>query len=234
MSERVYFFGCWERSGHFLWEPNGTHASQRTSDIPWRNLDQALCPGYREGAYTPEADQVEGQAALHHQGGWTALAWWDRSVDTRFGCNAVLIAEGTWTSEEMLRIGRERFPSIMRRFAYRITTVSRPTELVHWDARCGGCGGAGRGSSLPGGWQADPPGWFRRGARLACGPGCAVVAAKSSAEAPTPNEGPGAEPQPSTADVCVCPDRPRYFAGYAPVACSKCGLRPPEERGSHG
>lgn len=88
--------------------------------------DAALCPGPRE-RWTNTVwceDQHEGLAALHHKDGWTALAWWDRSVDKRHNSNSVLIAEGTFTADEMLDMGRRHFPTVMGRFTYDIRVVA--------------------------------------------------------------------------------------------------------------
>jgi hypothetical protein len=91
---KVFYFGCWDAIGHFLWTPSGV--SVPLSTTPWGNaVDTGLCPGKRDrrGEVACE-NQREGEAALHHLDGWTALAFWDRSVDTRHGSNSAFLAEG--------------------------------------------------------------------------------------------------------------------------------------------
>ena len=65
-------------------------------------------------------NQAEGKAALHYKGGWTALAFWDRSVDSRPGSNSVFLAEGTHQFEDMVVLAQQSFPSIMQRFKFKI------------------------------------------------------------------------------------------------------------------
>lgn len=122
----VLFFGCWSAPGHFLVNEDGHNVWQpQTIGLPWTKLDGVLTPGRRdERSYggIPIDEQIEGWAALHHKDGWTALAWWDRSVDKRHGSNAVLFAKGTHTVKEMLALGRRWYPRVFNRFTYTITT----------------------------------------------------------------------------------------------------------------
>ena len=119
-AETVYFFGCWNgRAGHYLFDPRG--ASYRHNGlIPWTNIDGSLCYGADEKGDADIHRQVEGEAKLHHLDDWTALAWWDRSVDARYGSNAALFAKGTHTFDDMIHIMRNWFPSIMARFKYMV------------------------------------------------------------------------------------------------------------------
>lgn len=128
----AYFFGCGNgRLGHYLWRPSGVRYEmiRHQGVLPWACIDGALCPGKRPPRsrlyavvdnYVENDEQVEGWAALHHLDGWTALAWWDRSVDTRNGSNAALFAPGTLDVEQVLSAGRTHFPSFMSRMTYRI------------------------------------------------------------------------------------------------------------------
>lgn len=113
---KVFYFGCWDAIGHCLWTPKGTSVS--TSETPWGNaVDGGLCPGKRDrrGEVAP-ADQREGHAALHHRDGWTALAFWDRSVDKRPNSNSAFLAEGTLMLPEMMTLAWASFPRIMDQF----------------------------------------------------------------------------------------------------------------------
>lgn len=115
---KVYYFGCWTTIGHFLWTPNAD--SVPLSAVPWGNaVDTGLCPGKRDRRGEVACDdQWEGHAALHHLDGWTALAFWDRSVDTRHGSNSVFIAEGTLSLADMIVVARDAFPALMARFTF--------------------------------------------------------------------------------------------------------------------
>jgi hypothetical protein len=123
---KVFYFGCWDAIGHFLWTPSG--GSVPLSTTPWGNaVDSGLCPGKRDrhGEVACE-DQREGQAALHHLDGWTALAFWDRSVDKRHGSSSAFIAEVTLTLPEMMALAWSSFPAVMARLkvAIRVDGVS--------------------------------------------------------------------------------------------------------------
>jgi len=95
--------------------------------IPWSMVDSVLCPGVRQKRHVdnlgdvPMHRQVEGQYALHHRDGWTALAWWDRSGRDGFWSNSALFAPGRLSADEMLALGRAQFPTVMERMKYEFT-----------------------------------------------------------------------------------------------------------------
>ena len=115
---RVYYFGCIEHAGHYMWLP-GPSSEYRGDFLrtnPWGyEIDGGLCPAGKE---------VEGQALLHHKDGWTALSFWDRSVDHRGKCNSSFLAEGKHSFDEMLAIAREHFPSVIARFKFPIVDAA--------------------------------------------------------------------------------------------------------------
>lgn len=118
----VYFFGCWNGSvGHYMHTPGGGTVYEKTA-TPWGfSVDSSLAPR-GPNSTRDRREEIEGHAALHYKEGWTALAWWDRSVDTRGACNAGLYAKGRFDEADMLELGRRYFPKIMSRFGYTITT----------------------------------------------------------------------------------------------------------------
>lgn len=120
LMNEVYFFGCWNDSfGHYLWRINkqlNRYESIRHEHVlPWPKIDGTLTP---PTLFTEQ--EHEGNAALHHHDGWTALAWWDRSVDKRHNSNAALFTSGTYDAATMLELGRKHFPSCMARMTYEI------------------------------------------------------------------------------------------------------------------
>ena len=121
-NQEIYFFGCENgQAGHYLWSVGMNRCWDLIEKLPWGwSIDAKLAPATPEGN-TGRAE-IEGHAALHHKDGWSVLAWWDRSVDKRYGSNAGLHARGTFTAEEMLALGRKYFPAVMSRFTYEITT----------------------------------------------------------------------------------------------------------------
>jgi len=114
---RMFYFGPWDRAGHFLHDERGNSVlGEQRSGFPWdestssHGVDCQLQPGcyLRDGRWKHGAE-IEGQALIHHKDGWTALSFWDRSVDTRGACNSTYFAEGTFTFDEMVAMAKERF-----------------------------------------------------------------------------------------------------------------------------
>lgn len=122
MSAPLYF-GCWGDTGHSLWN---THARMVRELHPWgvgsSGLDGTLAPTdppLRRGSLRRD-EMDEGIAALIHKDDWTALAFWDRSVDRRGGSNSVFLLPGTLTFDEATRAAREAFPRVWERFSFEV------------------------------------------------------------------------------------------------------------------
>ncbi len=110
----MYYFGCSNhRVGHYLWE-SGSDACEPV--CPVGPIDTVYCP--------KNCNQKEGAAALVIKDGYTILAFWDRSKDTRHGSNAAFIERGTHTIGEMISLAKEKFPLIMQRFKFPIVLES--------------------------------------------------------------------------------------------------------------
>lgn len=113
---KAYYWGCISgiEKGHYLWRPGMRYASREIGELPegWQ--------GFLDGGLCPKEQQIEGQALLHHLDGWTALAFWDRSMDTRPGSNSLFLAQGTFEFEQMLMIAEIHFPVIKSRFKFSI------------------------------------------------------------------------------------------------------------------
>lgn len=109
-----FYFGCWDRPGHFLFLPNGwqAHGSNVPKDFPCR--DGALDGGF----LPPNLPQNEGRASLWHVSGWTILTFWDRSVDSRTGCCSAFVMRGDLTFEQAVATSRNVFPGIWKRFTF--------------------------------------------------------------------------------------------------------------------
>lgn len=127
----MFYNGCWGNVGHYLFSEDGSSKLAAIGPFKRGELDCCLCPGYaplgasyavRKASERPRA-QVEGEAKLTHRDGWTALAFWDRSVDKRGNSNSCFVIEGTHTFEEMIELARARFPRVMERFKFEIRIV---------------------------------------------------------------------------------------------------------------
>ena len=126
----MFYFGPWDRAGHFLVDENGNgiYGSDRGT-LPWvqGQMDGALQPHFRDCAKNNSyrdrfcncSSGEQGVALVHHKGGWTAMAFWDRSVDNRGASNSVYLAEGIFTFDEMVELAKTRF-------AYRWNKMSFP------------------------------------------------------------------------------------------------------------
>lgn len=110
----AYFYGAREAPGHYLWTPRGREVDPRAGLVPWSHaeLDGRLQP--------PDPAQPEGVASLHHRGGWTALAFWDRSSDRRLGSCACFAVRGEHVFDEAARLAREAFPWVWSRFRFEV------------------------------------------------------------------------------------------------------------------
>ena len=104
---KVYYFGCFDEVGHYLYYPDGRSVYERDA-TPWS------WPAI-DGSLAPEGQQVQGLALLHKKDGWTAIAFWDRTFDSRGNSNSAFLAEGDFTFEEMLELAKKYFPAQVKR-----------------------------------------------------------------------------------------------------------------------
>jgi len=109
----VFYFGCIREVGHYVHDVWG-HRRYSDVDHPWCGaLDAKLTP--------QEKRQVEGLAVLHHSGDWTAIGFWDRTVDKRSGANsAFLINRKDLSFEQAVELSRRAFPNVWARFPFEV------------------------------------------------------------------------------------------------------------------
>jgi hypothetical protein len=121
MPARIFYFGCVGQPGHYLWSENLRHVYE-PHECPWRDfeLDGKLCP---------KGIEHQGVAKLTYKEGWTALAFWDRTVDKRGGCNSAFLLNGTLTFEQACQTAKHLMPSIWNRFPYGIIADEPVTPL---------------------------------------------------------------------------------------------------------
>jgi hypothetical protein len=130
---KMFYFGPWDSPGHYIVNESGRSMyGDKLGTLPWREheLDGALQPHFANCAKRNHSDRrsycncpcgQEGPALVHHKDGWTALAFWDRSVDTRGACNSVYMAEGTFTFDEMVALAKARFAVRWSKMAFQVT-----------------------------------------------------------------------------------------------------------------
>src|ERR1700756_3383092 len=124
----MFYFGPWDTAGHFLNSEGGRWVPERErGTFPWNEnsssngIDCQLQPGCHlvDGRWR-HGKEIEGEALLHHRSGWTALSFWDRTIDTRGGCNSTYFAEGTFTFDEMVAMAKERFAERWNRMKFEV------------------------------------------------------------------------------------------------------------------
>lgn len=132
----VLYFGPLKESGHFLFYENGEQVSpHRLADTitPWgREIDGTLQPGMilwrdhwiNESSRGGRSWQY-GEAVIHHKEGWTALSFWDSTIDTRPGCSSTYLAQGTFTFEQMVELAKERFAERWGKMKFEVRLVQK-------------------------------------------------------------------------------------------------------------
>jgi hypothetical protein len=99
----IYFSGCWEKLGHFVYLPNGKQVMRNTT-WPWTFLDAKILQPREHGA-----------AWLTHKLGWTAMGIGDMSVDKRPGSNSTFAIRGTYDFSQALYLVQSAFPHVIAR-----------------------------------------------------------------------------------------------------------------------
>lgn len=129
----MFYFGPWDQAGHHFHGENGYLHHSAFDCCPWQpfsgtsGIDCQLQPGCyidRYGHWKRTDKQIEGEALIHHKNGWTALSFWDRSVDKRGGCNSTYFAEGTFTFDEMVEMAKARFAYRWNKMSFKVTQLT--------------------------------------------------------------------------------------------------------------
>lgn len=123
---QIFYFGCWDDTGHYLWTPQGDRQSKRTLqyDQPWGfALDGGIQP--KEGIYC-RGKGIPHNAVLCHNDGWTALTFHDNTVDTRPGSVSVFLVQAVIDDKAIRDLAREHFPKIGRACIAPYNTRSDP------------------------------------------------------------------------------------------------------------
>lgn len=109
MIEHAYF-GTGDRDlGHFWWVGQVRRGRLQDDDVPWPAWEA-------DGELQPrDPTQPQGLCKLHERDGWTCIAWWDRTRDTRPSSCSVFAAKGRHTFEEMCELLRQFYPNVAER-----------------------------------------------------------------------------------------------------------------------
>ena len=116
---KVFYFGCIEGTGHYLWAASGARLHHEShpdfpADFPVQihALDGGLMP--------PKQPPPQERAFLAHINGWTIISFTDCSVDKRPGSHSAFIVRGIMNLTPVLDIARQAFPRIFARFSFEI------------------------------------------------------------------------------------------------------------------
>jgi hypothetical protein len=116
---RRFYGGCIGRVGHYLWDVHGRRPREQygpKAPIPWEHWDGSLQPAHT---------QAEGQAVIHYKrevGGpiWTAISFWDRTVDSRGNSSSNFFFDSHLSFDDALADAREHWPRIFERFTFEV------------------------------------------------------------------------------------------------------------------
>lgn len=122
MSERIFYFGCSIGSaGHFLHSPDKAIGH---SAHTWRHLENfPLKDEDLDGGFCPAVDN-EGSGSIRFVKGWTILAIWDRSEDSRAGSHSTYLAEGKMDVERIKVLAKLYFPKQWLRLRHKYPILS--------------------------------------------------------------------------------------------------------------
>lgn len=119
---RVFYFGVWPRPGvgHYFFAPGGRRAYAIVEEVPWGfQIDGAILNPKGAANFGIPA-QPEGEYVVEQKDGWTALAFWDRSGDSRPGSHSTFVIDAEVTEEEALAAARASFPEVFARLSFEI------------------------------------------------------------------------------------------------------------------
>lgn len=116
---KIFYFGCVGEAGHFWWASDSRRPNQY--ELP-RFLDGLQVDGLFCPMLNGREEEGWAQVVYVHEpfGGrtWTLLAFWDRSVDARPGCNSLFAVEGTHIYEVAKALAMESFPAVWDRYRF--------------------------------------------------------------------------------------------------------------------
>lgn len=107
-----YYYGCWSTTGHYLFQPGGRRIDYLSTPFGY-DLDGRVQPVETHDAYC----RGNGIPALRlvHRDGWTAVGFWDNTVDSRPKSCGAFVCIGSKNLEQVLAEAKVQFPEIWLR-----------------------------------------------------------------------------------------------------------------------
>jgi len=118
MLSKMYYYGCNDNSGHYLWDENGDRINWKLSLTlhPFGNhIDGGFTPIAINGFYTKE-----GVVRFTQQSGWSIVNFWDNSIDDRPGSHSLFLTNKICSAAEILSEAKTKFPWIFSRFKFEV------------------------------------------------------------------------------------------------------------------
>lgn len=143
LNVECYYFGYVKGCGHTFCLPRNSGYNGSPYDLERvvgaalarGGLDGKLCWNSPRGERDQYArrDENEGRAFRTSHGGWTAVAFWDRSQgDPRGACNTAFLARGDLTFSQVIRAAKHAWPEVWARFTFPVVEVdARGQEVRH-------------------------------------------------------------------------------------------------------
>lgn len=92
----MLYCGCHGDTGHYVWDETEWSSSKLWKAQPWGNAI--------DGGLQPPKWRANGVTRFTQEHGWSALSWWDNSIDKRPGSHSTFIVEGEHSAEEVLAL----------------------------------------------------------------------------------------------------------------------------------
>lgn len=107
MTDEVYFFGCWNESGHHLWDVRRGHV---------RNPERLRIPADTDldggPMFLPPERLGDGALTYLPACNVTILAWWGSPWDGRGKVNNAIVARGFHSDDEVWVAFERLYPSL--------------------------------------------------------------------------------------------------------------------------
>lgn len=109
MKPVVYYFGCINQPGHYMWHPRNQQQVRATLNQPWG--DHIDCRVFDTSPMKYKAGRI------HHvqKDGWSLLYFADYSVDNRPGSHSTFCINKLMTAEELLQEAQAQWPNVFLR-----------------------------------------------------------------------------------------------------------------------
>lgn len=109
------YFGCMlGGKGHYFFDEKNHSIKDHQIDMPW---DLSVV----DGKLTPQGVQIEGIVKHHQKDGWTAIAFWDRSGDQRYGSHSTFFFDKLMNVKEAILQAKLSFPFMFARIKFPLT-----------------------------------------------------------------------------------------------------------------